>query len=50
MSLATVGNTAYNIWKGETIPVPVVQNEMSVDSVATSDPIETVDSTIVQNP
>ena len=50
MSLATVGNTAYNIWKGETIPVPVVQNEMSVDSVATSDPIQTVDSTIVQNP
>lgn len=50
MSLATVGNTAYNIWKGETTPVPAVQNEMSVDSVATADPIQTVDSTIVQNP
>ena len=50
MSIATVGNTAYNIWKGETAPVPTVQTEEYVDSVAISDPIQDVDTTLVQNP
>ncbi len=52
MSIATVGNTAYNIWKGETAPasVPIVQTAEVVDSVATTAPIQGVDSTLVQNP
>lgn len=50
MSIATVGNTAYNIWKGETVQTPVVKKELPTDSVATTVPIQTVDSTIVQNP
>ena len=52
MSIATVGNTAYNIWKGETAPAsaPIVQTEEVVDSVATTAPIQGVDSTLVQNP
>lgn len=47
MSIATVGNTAYNIWKGETDPI---QTKEFVDSVATTIPMQVVDSTLVQNP
>lgn len=51
MTLATIGNTAYNIWKGETAPEPVVQTvEIPKDSLATTTPMLVVDSTIVQNP
>jgi len=47
MSIATVGNTAYNIWKGETAPV---QTEELVDSVAITVPIQVADTTLVQKP
>ena len=47
MSIATVGNTAYNIWKGETSPV---QTEELVDSIATTVPIQVADTTLVQKP
>lgn len=47
MSIATVGNTAYNIWKGEKAQV---QTEELVDSVATTAPLQVVDSILVQNP
>lgn len=50
MSLATVGNTAYNIWKGETAPASTEQKEMSADSVASSAPIQATDTTLVPNP
>lgn len=52
MSIATVGNTAYNIWKGEAAPAstPIVQTEEVTDSVATAAPVQNVDSTLVQNP
>lgn len=52
MSIATVGNTAYNIWKGESAPAstPIVQTEEVTDSVATAAPVQNVDSTLVQNP
>ena len=50
MSIATVGNTAYNIWKGEIAPVQTVQTEELIDSVVTTVPIQVVDSTLVQNP
>lgn len=50
MSIATVGNTAYNIWKGETAPVQTVQTEELVDSVAATIPIQVADTTLVQNP
>lgn len=50
ISIATVGNTAYNIWKGETISSQTEQTEELVDSVATTAPIQVVDSVFVQNP
>ena len=49
MSVATVGNTAYNIWKGEIASIPAVQKEMPADSVATTAPIQAADSTYVRN-
>ncbi len=49
MSIATVGNTAYNIWKGETVPAQIVQTEELLDSVATTAPIHPADGTLVHN-
>lgn len=49
MTIATVGNTAYNIWKSETAPVQTVQVEEPVDSVATTVPMQVADTTLVQN-
>ena len=51
ITLATIGNTAYNIWKGETEPVPVIQTEEIInDSIATAPPMQAADSAQVQNP
>ena len=50
ISIATVGNMAYNIWKGETASVQTVQKEELVDSVAITVPIQLADTTLVQNP
>lgn len=50
ITLATVGNTAYNIWKGETTPVPVTQTTDSInDSIAMSIPTQIDDSMHLQN-
>ena len=49
ITLATIGNTAYNIWKGETTPVPVFQMENLIkDSIATSLPPQIDDTTHIQ--
>lgn len=49
ITLATIGNTAYNIWKGETTPVPVFQMENLIkDSIATSLPPQMDDTTHIQ--
>lgn len=50
ISLATVGNTAYNIWKGEKSTAQPSRTEEFVDSVATTVPVQVVDSTLIQNP
>lgn len=51
ITLATICNTAYNIWKGETAPVPAVQTvEITNDSTATAFPVQVADSAHVQNP
>ena len=51
ITLATIGNTAYNIWKGETASVPVIQSvETTSDSIATTIPMQVADTTLVQNP
>ena len=51
IALATIGNTAYNIWKGETTPVTSTQTEeIIIDSIATALPMQSADSTQVQNP
>lgn len=48
MTLATVGNTAYNIWKGETAPSSVEQSvEMPNDTVLVSAPVQLPDSASV---
>lgn len=45
MTLATVGNTAYNIWKGETAPSSVEQSvEIPNDTVLVSAPVQLPDS------
>ena len=44
ITFATIGNTGYNIWKGESSSVPAVQ-----DSTATYSPTQMVDSTYIQN-
>ena len=50
ITLATICNTAYNIWKGETAPVPAAQTvEITNDSTATAFPIQVADSAHVQN-
>ena len=50
ITLATIGNTAYNIWKGETTPVPVIQTEEIInDSITTSFPPQIEDTTHLQN-
>lgn len=50
ITLATVCNTAYNIWKGETTPVPVTQTTDSInDSIAMSIPTQIDDSMHLQN-
>lgn len=46
ITLATIGNTAYNIWKGETAPVPYAQTEEIITEV----PVQVEDSVYVQNP
>ena len=51
ITLATIGNTAYNIWKGETAPVPAIQTEEIInDSIATASSMQAADSAQVQNP
>lgn len=46
MTLATVGNTAYNIWKGEAKPTPAIQSiDAANDSIATPF-IQQVDDTV----
>ena len=51
ITTATIGNTAYNIWKGQTAPVPATQTvEITNDSIATLLPMQVVDSAHVQNP
>lgn len=50
ISIATVGNTAYNIWKGESARDQTEQTEELVDSVATAAPIQIADTTLVQKP
>jgi len=47
IALATIGNTAYNIWKGETASVPGVPNEEAIndntmvsDSVPNAEPVQ----------
>lgn len=48
MTLATVGNTAYNIWKGETAPSSVEQSvEIPNDTVLVSAPVQLPDSASV---
>lgn len=50
ITLATIGNTAYNIWKGETTPVPAIQTEEIInDSITTSFPPPIEDTTHLQN-
>ncbi len=50
ITLATICNTAYNIWKGETAPVPAAETiEITNDSIATAFPMQVTDSTHVQN-
>ena len=50
ITLATIGNTAYNIWKGETTPVPAIQTEENInDSITTSFPPQIEDTTHLQN-
>lgn len=50
ITLATIGNTAYNIWKGETTPVPAIQTEEIInDSITTSSPPPIEDTTHLQN-
>lgn len=50
MSIATVCNTAYNIWKGESSSVssPDIQKEEIVDSLTTAMPEQVADTTIIQ--
>ena len=50
MTLATIGNTAYNIWKGEKEPVTAVQSNMLNDSIATIVPAQVTDTAHVQTP
>lgn len=51
ITLATIGNTAYNIWKGETVPVSADQTvEIINDSIATAIPMQVADTTYIQNP
>ena len=50
IALATIGNTAYNIWKGETRPVPVVQTvENTNDYISTPVPELVSDTVLPQN-
>ena len=50
ITLATICNTAYNIWKGETAPVPAAETvEITNDSIATAFPMQVTDSAHVQN-
>ena len=50
ITLATICNTAYNIWKGETAPVPATETvEITNDSIATAFPTQVTDSAHVQN-
>ena len=51
MTLATIGNTAYNIYKGETAPaVESIENNSSVDSIGTAHEttVQSADTTKVQ--
>ena len=50
ITLATIGNTAYNIWKGETTPAPVVQQvESANDRVSTYVPVVAADTVPAQD-
>lgn len=50
MTLATIGNTAYNIWKGETAPVYVGQTtELGNDTISSTVSSRDADSIQVQN-
>ena len=50
ITLATIGNTAYNIWKGEFASVPTNQAVENIsDSTTTSFPTQIDDSTHLQN-
>lgn len=50
ITLATIGNTVYNIWKGETTSVPAIQTVESInDSTTTFFPTQVFDSTHIQN-
>lgn len=50
ITLATICNTSYNIWKGETATLPAAQTvEITNDSTATAFPMQVEDSAHVQN-
>ena len=50
MTLATIGNLAYSVWKGETVPTSVVQtDELANDSISLPVSTQVADSISLKN-
>lgn len=49
MTLATIGNLAYSIWKGETVPTSVVTDELANDSISLPVSTQVADSISLKN-